>query len=96
VIVYVLAVICFPRLYMGLHYPSDLLVGGLLGAGIALLANVDRVRTRTSAPLLNWLKTSPGVFYAAAFLITSQIAALFEPLRKIASFGFNYVRAVLH
>jgi undecaprenyl-diphosphatase len=95
VLVYVLVVICFPRLYLGLHYLSDLLVGGLIGAGIASLANTARVRAKVGAPLLNYHETSPGVFYAIAFLITSQIAALFDPLRKILSFGFTVMRSVL-
>jgi len=92
---YVLVVICLPRLYLGLHYLSDLLVGGLIGAGLASLANDNRVRTRISAPALHWLETSPGLFYACAFLITSQIANLFDPLRKIASFAFIYARTLL-
>jgi undecaprenyl-diphosphatase len=33
VLAYVLAVICLPRLYLGLHYPSDLLAGAGEGAG---------------------------------------------------------------
>jgi undecaprenyl-diphosphatase len=92
---YVLIVICFPRLYLGLHYLSDLLVGGLIGAGLATLANDRRVRPWISAPALQWVDTSPGVFYAFAFLITGQIANLFEPLRKAASFAFTYCSSLL-
>jgi hypothetical protein len=30
---------------------------------------------------------SPGTFYACAFLLTSQIAVLFDPVRKAAQFA---------
>jgi undecaprenyl-diphosphatase len=92
---YVVVVICFPRLYLGLHYLSDLLVGGLIGSGVASLANADTVRARISEPALYWLGRSPGVFYAFGFLATSQMANLFDPLRKVVRFAFFYLRSVL-
>lgn len=31
--------IAFPRMYLGLHYPTDILVGGLIGIIVAVLDN---------------------------------------------------------
>ena len=32
-LLYTVLVVCFPRVFLGYHYPSDILVGGLVGVG---------------------------------------------------------------
>ncbi|MGV8075635.1 MAG: phosphatase PAP2 family protein [Syntrophobacteraceae bacterium] len=85
-IAYVLVVICFPRVYLGLHYPTDILCGALIGIGIVWLV----IKTRISKPItqtaMRWLNKEPASFYACFFLLTYQIAAMFEPIRAIGSF----------
>ena len=44
------AAIAYSRLYVGVHYPSDVLLGGVLGAAVAFAAlALLRLRRRTSA-----------------------------------------------
>ncbi|WP_400193419.1 phosphatase PAP2 family protein [Hymenobacter sp. B81] len=88
-LVYVVLVICLPRVYLGLHYPSDLLAGaaiGVLGAGAT---NLAPVRERLLAPLLHWQHSYPSPFYVALFLMTHQIAEMFETTRQLLSFLYQ-------
>lgn len=86
-LIYVTVMILLPRVYLGMHYPTDILVGGAIGALIAWALNLAPVRQRIARPFLQWHQFSPGTFYACAFLLTSQIAVLFDPVRKAARFA---------
>src|SRR5437870_13428126 len=64
---------------MGIHYPTDLVAGALLGSGAAALGKIARVRTAVVGPLLQWLRKYPGLFYACFFAASFQIATGFGP-----------------
>jgi len=76
-------VVLMPRLYMGLHYPSDLLGGMAFGAIIACVLQLRAVRERLAAPLLGWLEYQPASFYATMYLATLQIGTLFADVRGL-------------
>lgn len=90
---YSLLVICLPRVYMGVHYPTDILAGAILGAGIASLAGIAPLRTAATRPALNLMERSPGVFYALLFLITFQIVTTFDSARSIAKGCYALARS---
>ena len=85
--IYTFIVILLPRVYLGMHYPTDILVGALIGGVIAWAMHVSPVRSYISRPFTAWQLRSPGTFYACAFLLTSQIAVLFDPVRHVARFA---------
>jgi membrane-associated phospholipid phosphatase len=87
-LIYVSIAICLPRLYVGIHYPSDVIAGGLIGVGAVAL--LSQWRTVWAWPLLRALDRYPGLGYALFFLLTFQIATLFWDVRVILSyFGFS-------
>jgi undecaprenyl-diphosphatase len=74
-----------PRIYFGLHYPTDVLAGMVVGVGIGYWFNCGPIR-RLICPTSQRLEASaPHLFYPALFLISVQIATLFDDVRRAAS-----------
>jgi undecaprenyl-diphosphatase len=77
--------ICLPRVYLGIHYPTDILAGAAMGIGIGLLASQKAVNSRVARIPFLWLEKHPGSFYAASFLLMFQVTAIFWDVRYVAS-----------
>lgn len=89
---YVAFIICLPRIYLGFHHPTDILGGAAIGVAIAWLAALEPVRKAVSRMATPWLERSPGSFYACLFIMTFQIATLFDGMRKIAQVLFQFFK----
>jgi undecaprenyl-diphosphatase len=77
-------VVCLPLLYLGIHYPTDIICGALIGIGIASLALIDPVREGIAGPAREWRTASPSTFYPALYLWTLLTATQFDPVRDMA------------
>lgn len=80
---YAVFVICLPRIYLGLHYPSDLLGGACIGTFCSCCIVGTRLNDYMAKPLLAFAEKHPGLFYAGFFLFSYQLATLFDALRAI-------------
>jgi undecaprenyl-diphosphatase len=94
-ILYSLVVICIPRIYLGYHYPSDVVAGALIGFLIALIMGRNEIRTSLSRRFLLWSERYPGAFYCAFFLLTCEVAATFENTRRIVGAAWKLSRDLL-
>jgi undecaprenyl-diphosphatase len=74
-----------PRVILGLHYPSDVVAGAVIGATAALMSTGYFAKTKLVRKVAGWEESFTGPFYAALFLLTYQIADIFETSRAVAS-----------
>lgn len=77
-------IICLPRVYVGYHYPTDIVVGAVLGIAIGSLAWNKYVRHFTTHLPMRYAENHPSAFYAVCFLISFVGSLEFDPIRKAA------------
>lgn len=83
---YVCLTLAIARMYLGIHYPTDILAGGLIGIGVASLAKYPAIRTAVTRKPLEWANRAPQLFYAISFLLTAQMAESFASTHEIVEY----------
>jgi undecaprenyl-diphosphatase len=86
--------IAFPRIYLGLHYPTDIIAGAIIGATIAILGNIYLIKSTRLKSIVRWADTEPDLFYPVFFLFTYQIADMFGSSRAIISVVFRVYKII--
>jgi undecaprenyl-diphosphatase len=76
-------VIAFPRLYLGLHYFSDLAVGAALGFGVGLAGCCLFPHTPLLKTIVLRSRTHPAYFYPLFFLATYLVTTMLIDLRNL-------------
>lgn len=75
-------VLCLPRAYLSLHYPSDLLAGALVGVATVCIM----MRMAKNNPVTRYLVQAevshPALFYIGFVFLLSEMMQMFDPLRK--------------
>jgi membrane-associated phospholipid phosphatase len=85
VFAYVMAVTFFPRIYMGYHWPSDILAGFVLGILVAYVALIPTVKS-WSKRLYEECNKHSGLYAALLFLLTYEIGTLFNGPRLLLTY----------
>lgn len=78
-------IVCLPRIYLGLHHPSDLIAGAALGSVVAVLVNRTLVDARWVTRVVSWARARPQWANPLLFFVTYQLAEMFDDLRSIGS-----------
>jgi undecaprenyl-diphosphatase len=71
------------RVFLGIHYPSDVVAGALLGIVTSVAVNREAVRQRIAAPILSYEARYPPWFYGLFFLALAELSGGFQNTRRI-------------
>jgi len=88
-LIYTSLFIALPRVYLGLHYPTDIIVGAIIGIVIAIIGNVFLMNNRIIKVIMDFSIKKPDIFYAFFFLFSYQIADLFTD-------SYGLVRSIIN
>jgi undecaprenyl-diphosphatase len=86
-------VVTFPRIYLGMHYPSDIVAGALLGIAISVTGNIYLNQSRIIHGVSNISLKKPEIFYPLLFIFTFEIAEMFGSFRSLAG---AFLKSLLH
>jgi len=93
---YVFLVVLIPRIYLGFHYPTDILGGAFIGCACVLSTNGSRIKKPLTDPVYEWSEKYPGLFYGLFFLVSYQTVDLFDDIRELAKFLLRVAMLVVH
>jgi undecaprenyl-diphosphatase len=71
------------RVYPGIHYPSDVLVGAVIGITSSVVINREPVRKRVATPLLAFEPRYAPYFYGLFFLALAEVSGGFPNTRHV-------------
>ena len=88
--VYVSGWVCLPRMFLGVHYASDVLAGGVIGITLIWAAlKVDWFQSALATRVLRLAAAKPEIFYPAAFLASFEMGVLFDDVRDFGRVVFH-------
>ena len=83
---YIILVILLPRIYLGLHFPSDIVIGGLMGLMFVYIGLRMKIVERVADYFIDFSLDYPQFFYPLIFLISYQLVDLFTESREFLAF----------
>jgi len=86
------AFICLPRLYVGFHFPSDLIAGAALGTALAMVIPLLRARHAVTGFLMRVESRRPATLYSVGFFVLFEMAEMFDSVRVVATHVFKVLR----
>jgi undecaprenyl-diphosphatase len=92
-IFYTVLLIALPRIYLGLHYPTDIIAGAVLGMLTVLLGEKLLIQSKPLIRITNFSSSKPEIFYPLFFLKTYQIADMFEDARHLVRSGYALMQS---
>lgn len=84
IVLYTVAWICLFRMYLGIHYASDMIAGSAIGIMTVWISlRSDFLTSIVTRRALTTMEVKPARFYAIAFLVSFEMATDFSGSRSI-------------
>lgn len=90
--VYTALFVCFPRVYTGDHYPTDILVGAAIGFSVTWLMLRNSARDLVASKPLHFSKARPALFYLTAYVGSLLLTTNFDVIRKVGAVMFRSLK----
>jgi undecaprenyl-diphosphatase len=87
---------CLGRIYFGIHYPSDILAGAVIGILTGYAITRPALAESVSRPLLGYEKQYPSYFYAVLFMMLAEVVGGFPNTRHIGVAIVHMFRGYSH
>ncbi|MGE3151115.1 MAG: phosphatase PAP2 family protein [Nitrospiraceae bacterium] len=89
-------VISFPRVYLGLHYLTDVVAGAILGGSVTYACCTNAgIRTRLGSWTARWERTRPATLYTGLFVLTTQMTYLFYDVHELGQFLYDLIKGTV-
>jgi undecaprenyl-diphosphatase len=84
ILLYTVVWICLFRMYLGIHYASDIVAGCVIGITTVWVSlRSDLLQSIITRHVLTAMERRPERFYAIAFLLSFEMASVFDGTRHI-------------
>lgn len=88
-------VVSLPRVFMAYHYPTDIIVGALLGCTITVLIWPRVFAAIQGSRVFAFERSHSHIVYPFLFLLTWQAGTMFAASRSVVSAAWQTVRLVM-
>jgi undecaprenyl-diphosphatase len=82
-VIWAVCIVLLPRVYLGLHYPSDIVAGAALGAVIMVTAQRLAAPQELAPVLMRLEDEHRGLAHGAFFAFSYLCATMFSDLREL-------------
>ena len=92
---YALLFVLLPRLYLGIHYVSDITVGFAIGAAGSWIAHRRPLASLVGPSVERLARIHPAAFYTVGLLLLTQVVQMFGDVRRYSSIAKGLLAGTL-